>query len=419
MEVLQAQCHRKDLRCSLSSRYIRHCICTTYQKLDDIDVLSVEMDTSNNSTLIESSTSYRLYYHVYAFDNDLRSFPSNICEFPKIVLIDLSFNKIKDIDLVPCITFLDTFILKHNLVEYLSNTTFLHLKFIRVIDLSRNRLKYIEPGFLINVNGSLFKFDVSYNYLTTLDITNILWTQIIYCKADFSHNSIHSITNVLNWKSQDNSTFSVHGVLDGSFNNFTYFSMFNENGLNLKHAGKLNNWAIFARGNHWICDCKVYPFAKSIELFVPVKPLSPTSVIHDIYISSNEDDELIRKWLLTSLVPCLEKTGYDVFLFFRDGTYGEPREQETIDVISKSRNFIILLSDDTQGNQQWNKREWKYAWNYYKWDFSRELIIINYDLLTYIDVVKQFFSGFFTLRKVIDFSNYNKNIEEDILALLK
>ncbi|VDI76237.1 Hypothetical predicted protein [Mytilus galloprovincialis] len=464
--------------------------------------------------------------------------------------------------------------------------------------------------------------------------------------------------------------------MDGSFNNFTHFSMFSENGFNLKHAGKFSNWAIFARGNHWICDCKVYPFAKSLELFVPVwsqlyffmtcdsprqlrnktffdivaaseldqlvchlsltdwcppqcrcfyqpsienrtvvdcsgsrltrfssvlplygnleidfsnnslrnlklierskldnfnrirkidlsnnnievlsnialyrfrklqlvnmtgnaikrtprslqmlkpcqislgkiimkctcddiwlkiwlplqyqkcanntqalcstnglflsiteiekedlgckvsvinvslvnrsicaaffaviifamfiyklrfelfiitrtvitffrKPLSTTSVIYDIYISSNEEDEQIRKWLLTSLVPNLEKKGLNVFLFFRDGTIGEPREQETIDVISKSRNFIILLSDDTLGTQHWNKREWKYAWNYYKSDFSRELIIINYDLLTYDDVVKQFFRGFFTLRKVIDFSNYNKNIEEDVVAMLK
>ncbi|CAC5367130.1 unnamed protein product [Mytilus coruscus] len=397
------------------------------------------------------------------------------------------------------------------------------------------------------MNGSLFKFDVSYNYLTTLDITNILWTQIIFCKADFSHNSINSFTNILNWKSQYNSTFSFHGALVGSFNNFTYFSMFNENGFNLKHAGKSDNWLVFARGNHWICDCKVYPFAKSIELFVPLfhqlhfftscdsprqlqnktlsdivadseldqlvcylsladwcppqchcfyqpavenrtvvdcsgskltrfffsvlpsyinleidfsnnslrnlkiierikldnfkriqkldlsnnnieilsnivlyrKPLLQTSVLHDIYISSNEDDELICKWLLTSLVPCLEKNGFDVFLFFMDSTIGKPREQETIDVIPKSRYFIILLSDDTKGNQQWNKKEWKYAWNYYKWDFSRELIIINYDLLTYDDVVKHFFRGFFTLRKVIDFSNFNKNIEEDVVALLK
>lgn len=68
-----------------------------------------------------------------------------------------------------------------------------------------------------------------------------------------------------------------------------------------------------------------------------------------------------------------------MYLFFRDGTIGEPPEQETIDVISKSRYFIILISVDTQGNQQWNKREWKYSWNYYKWDFTRELIIIISD----------------------------------------
>ncbi|CAC5367128.1 unnamed protein product [Mytilus coruscus] len=678
-EALQAQFQRNDLMCGSLSRNVANCICSTYQKLDNIGMLYIEKKTGYKSkSIVKSALPWLRYSHYYlkSRHNNLQRFPSNICEFPEIARIDLSYNKIKDIDLVSCITFLDTFKLQHNLVEYLSNETFLHMRFLRVIDLSHNKLKFIEPGFLINVNGSLFQFDVSYNYLTTLDITNILWTQIIFCKADFSHNSISSITNKLNWKSQKNSEFSFFGSLDSSYNNLTYFSIFNENGLNVKHAGKLFTWWIFVRGNQWICDCKVYPFAKLSEMIVKIyhrinfymtcdsprhlkkrtlfdiinnsdfdqlicnlslaercpaqcycfyqpaignrtvvdcsrsgltrlpsvlpkyanlhidfsnnkirnlkrieqfglnffkrikkldlsnnqigifsniglhryrkiqlinmtgntiqriprslqmlkpcqislgkiimkctcedlwlkiwlplqyqncanrthvscnnngllrpitdiekedlgcsvstintslvnslncsaffavitcamiiyklrfelfiltrscinfirEPLLPASVIHDIYISANEDDELIRKWLLSSLVPCLEKKGFDVFLFFRDSTIGKPREQETIDVISKSRNFIILLSDDTKGNQQWNKKEWKYAWNYYKWDFSRELIIINYDMLTYDDVVKDFFRGFFTLRKVIDFSNFNKNIEEDIVALLK
>ncbi|CAC5367108.1 unnamed protein product [Mytilus coruscus] len=498
-QVLQSQFQRNDLNCSSFSRNLRHCICSTYQKIDDIDKLSIEMDTSNTSILTVSSTSNNSYYHLNTSYNNLHSFPNNICDFPKIVIIDLSFNKIKDIDLVSCQTFLDTFKLNHNLVEYLSNTTFLHLKFIRVIDLSHNRLKYIEPGFLINMNGSLFEFDVSYNYLTTIDITNILWTQLIFCKANFSHNSINTFTNILNWKSQDNSLFSIHGVLDASFNNLTHFSMFNENGLNLKHAGKLNYWAIFARRNPWICDCKVYPFAKSLEIFVALFHQliffmncdSPSRLKNKTFfdiIAASELDQLVCHLSLAewcplqchcfyqpavenrTVVDCsgsrltrfysvlplygnleidfsnnslrnlklIERSKLDNFkritkidlsnnnieilsniVLNRDSTIGKPREQETIDVISKSRNFLILLSDDTNGTQLWNKREWKYAWNYYKWDFSRELIIINYDLLTYDDVVKHFFRGFFTLRKVVDFSNFNKNIEEDIVALLK
>ncbi|VDH99276.1 Hypothetical predicted protein [Mytilus galloprovincialis] len=679
MEVLQAQFQRKDLRCGSSSRNIPDCICTTYQKLDYLDYFLVEMDNNNNSILIESSTSFSmfsLYFHVYTFYNDLRKLPSNICEFPTIVKIDLSFNKIKDIDLVSCITLLDTFILNHNLVEYLSNTTFLHLKFIRIIDLSHNRLRYIEPGFLINVNGSLFKFDVSYNYLTTLDITNILWTQITFCKANFSHNSIHSMTNKLEWKSQDTSGFSLTGLLDISYTNLTHFSIFSEEGLNIKHAGKLYYWRINLERNHWICDCKFYSIAKPSETVVKIyndvnvflvcdspiklkmktltniianseldqlicnlslaeqcplqcncfyqpainnrtvvdcsgsgltripaalplhdhlqidftnnnitnlkrienfkldvferiktldlsnnqiitisdlvvyrfrkiqlinitsnaikriprslqmlkpcqialgqiimtckcedlwlktwlplqyqscarntqvlcehngllrsinemdkvdlgcsvtnnnasllnisicsvfaaviittsiifkfrseffiltrslfnfvkKPVAPNCIKHDIYISANEDDPLVRKWLLTSLVPYLEGKGFDVFLFFRDSAFGAPREQETIDVMSKSRNFIILLSDITNGTQEWNKKEWKYAWNYYKCDFSRNLIVINYDFVKCDDTVKKFFRGFFTLRKVINFSNFDNKIEEDILTLLK
>ncbi|CAC5367124.1 unnamed protein product [Mytilus coruscus] len=123
--------------------------------------------------------------------------------------------------------------------------------------------------------------------------------------------------------------------------------------------------AVFA-----VITCAMIVYKLRFELFISTRtvmnffrnPLSPSSVIHDIYISSNEDDELIRKWLLTSLVPCLEKKGFDVFLFFRNSTIGKPWEQETIDVISKSRNLIIFLSDDAKGNQQWNKREWNYAW---------------------------------------------------------
>ncbi|XP_063448633.1 uncharacterized protein LOC134728127 [Mytilus trossulus] len=678
-EALQTQFRRKDLTCSSLSRSIANCICSTYQMFDNIGKLSIDRktgDKSYESVAVSTPTLRHSFYYIISRHQNLQSFPSNICEFPEIAYLDLSYNKITEIDLVPCITFLDTFILQHNLVEYLNNITFLHLRFIRVIDLSHNRLKYIEPGFLMNVNGSLFKFDVSYNYLTTLDITNILWKQLIFCKANFSNNFISSITNELNWKSQDNSEFSYFGVLDGSHNNLSYFSIFNDNGLNVRHAGKLSGWWIYVTGNQWICDCRLYPFAKLSELLVknfhrlnfymtcdspakmkmrklfdiiknsdldqlicnlslsdrcppqcrcfyqpaidnrtivdcsgsgltripsalplydhlqidftnnsirhleriaqfglqmveritkldlsnnqiiaisdlvldrfrkiqlvnitsnaikriprslqmlkpcqialgqiimkcecqdlwlkiwlpleyqsctgntqivcdhngvlrPItemnkvdlgcseannnasllnmsicsafaaviiiasilfklrsecfiltrsifnfvkKPVAPNCIKHDIYISANEDDPLVRKWLLTSLVPYLEGKGFDVFLFFRDSAFGAPREQQTIDVMSKSRNFIILLSDITNGTQEWNKKEWKYAWNYYKCDLSRNLIVINYDFVKCDDTVKKFFRGFFTLKKVINFSNFENKIEEDICTLLK
>ncbi|VDH98902.1 Hypothetical predicted protein [Mytilus galloprovincialis] len=675
-KVLQAQFRRKDLMCSSLSRSVPYCICTTYQVLDNIGMLSLKKMSGYKSEAIVRSTLQHSNYYLESRHNNLQNFPSNICEFPEIAHLDLSYNKIKDVNLVSCITFLDTLKLQHNLVEYLSNETFIHMRLLRVINLSHNRLKFIEPGFLINVNGSLLEFDVSYNYLTSLDITNIIWTQTIFCKANFSHNSISSITNELNWRSQGKLEFSFFGRLDGSYNNLTYFSFFGENGLNVKHIGKLYGWRIYAWHNQWNCDCKIYPFAKASEMVVKMvhtinffltcesprhlrkkalldiikkseldqlicnlsladrcppqchcfyqpaignrtvidcpgsgltripsalplydnlqidftnnsirnlkgisqfglemverikkldlsnnqiiaisdlvldrfrkiqlvnitsnaikriprslqmlkpcqialgkiimkckcedlwlkiwlplqyqsctgntqivcehngllrpitemekvdlgcsetnnnasllnmsicsafaaviiiasmvfklryecfiltrsifnfckKPVAPHCIKHDIYISANEDDPLVRKWLLTSFVPYLERKGFDVFIFFRDSAFGAPREQETIDVMSKSRNFIILLSDITNGTQEWNKREWRYAWNYYKCDFSRNLIVINYDFVKCDDFVKKFFRGFFTLRKVINFSNFDNKIEEDILTFLK
>ncbi|CAC5367115.1 unnamed protein product [Mytilus coruscus] len=675
-EVLQKKFQRGELRCQSSCNHIQCCICDSYYELEDYDILNLIKlpDFKSILSLYDTST-FSLEYIILSPNESLHSLPSNICDYPNIARVHLQYNEIKDIDLISCLKLLDTLILHHNLVEYFHKETFLNMTWIREIDLSHNRLKNIEPGFLINVNGNLFKFDVSYNHLTTLDITNILWTQITFCTANFSHNSINSITNTLKWKSHESSVFSLHGSMDVSFNNLTSFPIFNEHGINVKHAGKLYFWVMYLEGNPWNCDCQVYPIAKPSEMLINIfdninmfmvcdsptqlkmktlkniidnseldqlicnlslaercpsectcfyqpaldnrtvvdcsgsgltripsalplyenlqidfannsisylkrieqfglnffenikkldlsnnqiitisdlvlyrfrkiqlinmtsnaikriprslqmlkpcqialgqiimkcecedlwlktwlplqyqscarntevlcehngllrsiteinkldlgcsetnnnaslinisicsacvaviiialiifklrseffiltrsffnfvkKPVAPNCIKHDIYISADEDDPLLRKWLLTSLVPYLERKGFDVFLFFRDSAFGAPREQETIDVMSKSRNFIILLSDITNGNQEWNRKEWKYAWNYYKWDFSRNLIVINYDFVNCDDTVKKFFRGFFTLRKVIKFSNFDNKIEEDILTLL-
>jgi hypothetical protein len=91
---------------------------------------------------------------------------------------------------------------------------FLQIKRIREIDLSYNRIKSLEPMFLMNVDVFLVNVDLSHNRLRTIDVTNIVWTkQKAFCEVNFSNNMISSINNSLNWACHINSTFGYGGYL--------------------------------------------------------------------------------------------------------------------------------------------------------------------------------------------------------------
>ncbi|VDI79742.1 Hypothetical predicted protein, partial [Mytilus galloprovincialis] len=233
------------------------------------------------------------------------------------------------------------------------------MRLLRVIDLSHNRLKFIEPGFFINVNGSLLEFDVSYNYLTTLDITNIIWTQTIFCKPAIGNRTVVDCPG--SGLTRIPSALPLYDNLQIDFTNNSIRNLerISQFGLEMVERIKkldLSNNQIIA-----ISDLVLDRFRK-IQL---------------VNITSNAIKRIPRS--LQMLKPCQIALGQNYYEM--DSAFGAPREQETIDVMSKSRNLIILLSDINNGTQEWNKKEWKYAWNYYKCDFSPNLIVINYDFV--------------------------------------
>jgi hypothetical protein len=62
-------------------------------------------------------------------------------------------------------------------VEFKWHDQLIQMKRIRVIDLSYNRIRSLEPMFLMNVDGFLVNVDLSHNRLRTIDVTNIVWTK--------------------------------------------------------------------------------------------------------------------------------------------------------------------------------------------------------------------------------------------------
>ena len=120
------------------------------------------------------------------------------------------------------------------------------------------------------------------------------------------------------------------------------------------------------------------------------------------------------------LIPSIERQNFKAYIPYRDNAIGMPREEQIINTICKSRTFIIILSDDSEHAScwRWVQMEWKYAWLIYKHDIAREIILVNYDLLKYNEVTKQYLGGFLRLKKYIDFSNYKHSFETDIISRL-
>ncbi|VDH98903.1 Hypothetical predicted protein [Mytilus galloprovincialis] len=160
--------------------------------------------------------------------------------------------------------------MRKNKIEYLRSDTFSGMKYLRNIDLSYNRLRYIEPGLLLNMAASLLNFDVSNNLLTTVDITNILWeNQPAFCETDFSFNKITSISNQLDWTCKRNTQFGYGGYVNLSNNNLSHFVKFYKIGFrNIFFLGKLLSYGFDLRENNWICDCQMYLLASKSSILL-------------------------------------------------------------------------------------------------------------------------------------------------------
>ncbi|VDI79745.1 Hypothetical predicted protein [Mytilus galloprovincialis] len=145
----------------------------------------------------------------------------------------------------------------------------------------------------------------------------------------------------------------------------------------------------------------------------------PMTLFYDVYIACNEEDEKIRLWLTSHLLPTLEVNNMlRVFWPCRDSEIGVPREEEMINVMSNTQTFIIILSEEYKGPVRWNEKEWKHAWHNYTHDLNREIIIINYDLLEANEIAKRYLGAFLRIGQFIDFSNHKKSIENEIASLI-
>ena len=110
--------------------------------------------------------------------------------------MDLSFNKIETLDGINCLGILDTLIVKGNELTYIANDTFAGMIMLRVLDLTLNKITYMEPGTLAAQGTEIFYVDFSENSLKSLDVSNLFLENGVRCKTNFTNALQGIITNL-------------------------------------------------------------------------------------------------------------------------------------------------------------------------------------------------------------------------------
>ena len=208
-----------------------------------------------------------LYLSLKETQEQLRDLPQNICDYPGIVEIDVSHNKISQLHPLTCLQMLDSFIASYNRLVFISNRTFAGLAKLRVVDLSHNQITAVEPKTFIQGKLHILFIDMSYNNIRKIDYSNVFLIRK-FCYISYENNKISSILNELGYLPYTEKDYAnSSGIVEFSHNSMTNFPDPNEFGYqNRVDYGFLafRKFWFAIKSNRFYCDCNMYGIAKSI-----------------------------------------------------------------------------------------------------------------------------------------------------------
>lgn len=300
-----------------------------------------------------------------------------------------------------------------NKIEQIRNKPFLmnatHL------DFSSNRLEYVSPLAISRLprksklflnNNILLK-----NIPKTLEILNP-WN------IDFSNSSIDCDCSLLRWVS---SWLKVHRI--------------NTTGYSLKCLVSGNRYSVTDMDNY-MYDCETeetytlviitsvlsfliifffYLYQKySMNAYVfylrkrRVKDLKDSSFPNDVYISMLGNNDYLQHYIIRHFLPMLENQGYDVYYPLRDNLGGHPKEELMIRNLQDSRNYVFFITSITNTfSESFEFLEWSRAWDKYREDFQRNIILINFDLVRALEVKDSRLQAYIVMGNCVDICDRN------------
>lgn len=179
---------RNDLKCakindnnkngSMFSNHICACTATAKWWLDGSKIGFLQIDILSrlgDGMIMGTESTGDVEYDIYFLDksNSYLSFvPNNVCDYPEIVSINLSNNKLRKLTNLGCITNLTSLDLSHNRITKIKESNFAGISHLKDLNVSFNNISYIEPGTFNDLG--LINVYVTNNQITILDITHLL-----------------------------------------------------------------------------------------------------------------------------------------------------------------------------------------------------------------------------------------------------
>ncbi|XP_052279900.1 uncharacterized protein LOC127877746 [Dreissena polymorpha] len=223
---------------------------------------------ATHSDSIPKSSNYSVIYGLRCVLCKLRYLPENLCNFTNgLIDVDLSHNKLSEVDAIKCLTNLDTLNLGFNHIIHIKNTTLHEMNYLRVLRLDGNNLANLDANTLNIRHGNILFVDVSYNHFETLDITN-LHRPGFFCALNISNMNIKSITNDAHFKFDENETYGpgdtfVYNTYGYSLLNYTDAGI-----TDIKKTGKILLGAIFFKNSPFSCDCALVPYIMELKFWI-------------------------------------------------------------------------------------------------------------------------------------------------------
>ena len=229
--------------------------------------LEIEYKATKLAIVEETDRQSASFYTLRYQQGNLASLPENICQFPNIVIIDFSKNKLKDLTNLCCLKLLDTLNLSKNIFQRIHHSWFSCLSYLQRLDFSHNLIDYIEPGVFQYRPRSLAYINLAGNQLISIDISNLV-LGYYFGEVNFSRNNLSTITNSLDWKGFDRKDNVGGGTVNLNDNNLSRIPTFSEIGfISIDTILKgVFNYNLLLENNPFICDCLSFPY---ISLSIP------------------------------------------------------------------------------------------------------------------------------------------------------
>ena len=230
------------------------------------------------------------YYQLLYNGRYLSKIPKNVCNFSRIVILEMVQNQIDEIPDLGCLSLLDTFNVSRNNIRLLGNNTFKHNLNLRIVDLSYNFLFYIQPGFM--APRTIVTLNLNNNYFLQYDASNAGFMLRPFCNIDLSKNQliVEKITNENNLTIDLSKTYGP-GFVNFQHNKFRSLANLIDN-LGVRNSDQVQavwNYGFDFRNNPISCDCRMVPI---MEMFQPMLAFMDISNYPYLKIKCHEPMEM-------------------------------------------------------------------------------------------------------------------------------